>query len=170
MRATVVWLDRGSIPACTGKPAPTRGPGRAAQVYPRMYGETAPAVRPRRLVKGLSPHVRGNPSHRTNADPMLRSIPACTGKPARLPAVLQHDGVYPRMYGETSGGLLNRAQASGLSPHVRGNLADQLMAERNQGSIPACTGKPDKRPDRGSDERVYPRMYGETVMARSYVR
>ena len=71
----------GSIPACTGKPSPAfRFPSRW-RVYPRMYGETAPAATPPIDDSGLSPHVRGN-HHPTHSEwHAAGSIPACTGKP-----------------------------------------------------------------------------------------
>ena len=72
---------RGSIPACTGKPPASRIRERIKEVYPRMYGETAPIAASSFSTTGLSPHVRGN--HRLIGSRSIGggSIPACTGKP-----------------------------------------------------------------------------------------
>ena len=110
-----------SIPACTGKPGVDRVPGRAAGVYPRMYGETGCRIGVGGVRAGLSPHVRGNPGKRSRQDDCRGSIPACTGKPCRPSSLWSRPKVYPRMYGETV------PPACGPVPP--------------DGSIPACTGK-----------------------------
>ena len=92
----------GSIPACTGKPVGVGRPGSACAVYPRMYGETRFDSKRHAIEWGLSPHVRGNPRARDSPSPTRRSIPACTGKPARRFRVHPTATVYPRMYGETT--------------------------------------------------------------------
>ena len=71
-------------------------------------------------------------------------------------------GVYPRMYGETFGGVVFAALDAGLSPHVRGNPGAAPRSGVALGSIPACTGKPHRRRRGPIRSRVYPRMYGET--------
>ena len=153
---------RGSIPACTGKP---RAPARQEDpgvVYPRMYGETASAGGNTDKETGLSPHVRGNHATRALIEPEMRSIPACTGKPARACRAFSMSRVYPRMYGETPPGRRGAQGQGGLSPHVRGNRAAGGSAWRGCGSIPACTGKPRRRGGVQMRQGVYPRMYGET--------
>ena len=127
-----------------------------------MYGETVvqePRNQPRR---GLSPHVRGNHLQRAFVVVAFGSIPACTGKP-RATSVLGRGGwVYPRMYGETSGTVLEPNLVQGLSPHVRGNHWKPDMKLVTTRSIPACTGKPPSGVDAERMGEVYPRMYGET--------
>ena len=66
------------------------------------------------------------------------------------------------MYGETSARTWMSRFFDGLSPHVRGNQAEDPGPRLAEGSIPACTGKPPPRALRGARQRVYPRMYGET--------
>ena len=76
----------GSIPACTGKPTSKAPLLLIDRVYPRMYGETSGNHDSRGASSGLSPHVRGNRSSVEAVASYLRSIPACTGKPApRVP-------------------------------------------------------------------------------------
>ena len=53
-------IERGSIPACTGKPAGQPGKRYKERVYPRMYGETSDLCYDCAFARGLSPHVRGN--------------------------------------------------------------------------------------------------------------
>ena len=70
------------------------------------------------------------------------------------------------MYGETSVSSRRSRIRCGLSPHVRGNQARGGRKIGSDGSIPACTGKP--QPPRRAPHRsmVYPRMYGETFRRR----
>ena len=93
---------------------------------------------------------------------MMRSIPACTGKPPSARAPQAHDWVYPRMYGETASTVDARPPINGLSPHVRGNLVGSSAIDDVARSIPACTGKPLVAAPVGTFAGVYPRMYGET--------
>ena len=116
-------LQSRSIPACTGKPFAHEVAGSRARVYPRMYGETNHQPDTASDPYGLSPHVRGNQPEPVPVAEESRSIPACTGKPWLPPATFLSLGVYPRMYGETSTFALSDDRALGLSPHVRGNLA-----------------------------------------------
>ena len=112
----------GSIPACTGKPGIAQHRDVAPQVYPRMYGETAKGEVALTAIAGLSPHVRGNPWVDQIGDGWRRSIPACTGKPQAAGVAETQQRVYPRMYGETPASPRLTVRATGLSPHVRGNL------------------------------------------------
>ena len=151
-----------SIPACTGKPRRPSMIEVLAEVYPRMYGETAEETKKGTLWQGLSPHVRGNRSDATLHRGVQRSIPACTGKPARNPHRMIRRAVYPRMYGETEVDAGESIDLWGLSPHVRGNPCSFQIRHRYRGSIPACTGKPAIPDPPLRTSRVYPRMYGET--------
>ena len=75
------FVRKRSIPACTGKPPGRRRRSRWRWVYPRMYGETLHDGRRVLRVAGLSPHVRGNHRFLCRSELLVRSIPACTGKP-----------------------------------------------------------------------------------------
>ena len=52
----------GSIPACAGEPWHSAPTSTRYQVYPRVCGGTAQVFAVRRVRRGLSPRVRGNPS------------------------------------------------------------------------------------------------------------
>ena len=134
-------LPRGSIPACTGEPSPSAGQQRQGWVYPRVYGGTQRRRLDARLIKGLSPRVRGNPGVAVDFDIRGRSIPACTGEPNEALPFPDEDQVYPRVYGEprpsngwwspiwvyprvyggTVPSVQNHQDEHGLSPRVRGN-------------------------------------------------
>ena len=157
-----MFTAAGSIPACTGKPSDGMTTTTWMRVYPRMYGETSSSGMSWGGVRGLSPHVRGNPHCRAQDGRAQRSIPACTGKPCGSPRTSTGSRVYPRMYGETSKKTVYAWLNSGLSPHVRGNLAVLVDRGVGLGSIPACTGKPPSAADSAPPPWVYPRMYGET--------
>ena len=135
------WRCR-SIPACAGEPCPYRKPAAARGVYPRVCGGTL-SLRPGHLQKpGLSPRVRGNPSHPFTAPQGVRSIPACAGEPAPVPAACRCPGVYPRVCGGTLNGSASVWWNSGLSPRVRGNLPAMRAKTAPLRSIPACAGEP----------------------------
>ena len=142
------------------------------------------------LVGGLSPRVRGNLGHHDDRrQPPVGSIPACTGEPDRVPWYLATalEGSIPACTGEPRAGPVSRRGcAPGLSPRVRGNPVLKPVG-RGRGSIPACTGEPCGRsardPQLGSyprctgeprrrdchavGSRVYPRVYGGTIIPRS---
>ena len=109
---------------------------------------------------GLSPRVRGNHVAKVEADPQIRSIPACTGEPsapARWP--IQHR-VYPRVYGGTAQRPGCHDYKKGLSPRVRGNPDPRPDGHRKERSIPACTGEPPRTISTCPMPTVYPRVYG----------
>ena len=117
------------------------------------------------LALGLSPRVRGNQVDVLLPLFLLGSIPACTGKPLRRSVVSKRNQVYPRVYGETQPSEVFYELSPGLSPRVRGNPRTFYHVPLQDGSIPACTGKPlGDAPDDVAD-RVYPRVYGETRVA-----
>ncbi len=66
-----------------------------------MYGETRVAMMSDTEEDGLSPRVRGNPIDGDTMENVMRSIPACTGKPWRRSDEEWRAEVYPRVYGET---------------------------------------------------------------------
>ena len=127
-----------------------------------MYGETSPKSPSTAEAPGLSPRVRGNHYDPNASYDTKGSIPACTGKPDRDRQPDLHEGVYPRVYGETHFQKPHQATWAGLSPRVRGNLPQPNPRASQSGSIPACTGKPyaETMPERRTT--VYPRVYGET--------
>ena len=132
----------GSIPACTGEPGSRLTWRIPRRVYPRVYGGTLPYHHPHRKVHGLSPRVRGNRYGLACILSTVRSIPACTGEPDKLPIIGRMLVVYPRVYGGTRITNNPGAPEPGLSPRVRGNRASRSGDHRSVGSIPACTGEP----------------------------
>ena len=109
-----------SIPACTGNPWPSTLPRRPPTVYPRVYGESVEEAGRLTGITGLSPRVRGIPCISRSMRSSSGSIPACTGNPTTVRTHRTPDTVYPRVYGESSGGRRPAPQVRGLSPRVRG--------------------------------------------------
>ena len=70
-----------SIPACAGEPEIRERGVKLVQVYPRVCGGTTDRRRGTQMQLGLSPRVRGNPSHRSGPSRGIGSIPACAGEP-----------------------------------------------------------------------------------------
>ena len=151
-----------SIPACAGEP--WTGPCRPAQleVYPRVCGGTC-WMRGRDWARGgLSPRVRGNPLSQIRDGQRGGSIPACAGEPTGRSQTVPTTRVYPRVCGGTYGLHAVALMMPGLSPRVRGNLADLLQRCHNVGSIPACAGEPIDGKAPIFTTAVYPRVCGGT--------
>ena len=109
-----------SIPACAGEPAAAYH----APVYPRVCGGTGMGWGMGLGMNGLSPRVRGNRTTLTLTTLATRSIPACAGEPPVVLAARPCQQVYPRVCGGTPANGQQKADASGLSPRVRGNHTD----------------------------------------------
>ena len=72
-------------------------------------------------------------------------------------------GVYPRVCGGTPPRSVSHSQVMGLSPRVRGNRLERPLFLRNDRSIPACAGEPDRASRAGLSAKVYPRVCGGTA-------
>ena len=123
-------------------------------VYPRVYGETRrrSGCRLATLIFAVYPRVYGE-----------TALKRPRGEPLEA-------GLSPRVRGNPPVDTLKRhSKECGLSPRVRGNQCglDRSHVQDLQRSIPACTGKPYRalQPDSSPRwSRVYPRVYGETVL------
>ena len=155
-------VGRRSIPACTGEPSLPTELATDLAVYPRVYGGTPNSSFVMAYALGLSPRVRGNRGQRMDGGAGIRSIPACTGEPCGRNPGSGIGQVYPRVYGGTFMGAVDKANEHGLSPRVRGNPASRRFILASCGSIPACTGEPPVTPARRIWRTVYPRVYGGT--------
>ncbi len=156
-------LPSRSIPACTGKPCADASDSAAPAVYPRVYGEACESRAETTRTPGLSPRVRGSLAISVPFYGGVGSIPACTGKPMVAVASPSVAPVYPRVYGEASSGQSRTKTITGLSPRVRGSLLARAGWCTSDGSIPACTGKPDVASGGERSIEVYPRVYGEAT-------
>ena len=154
--------QQGSIPACAGKPLLREDQAHEGGVYPRVCGETVHPIGCSSHCSGLSPRVRGNRQKWPPPSPPSGSIPACAGKPLKRIWTISWQWVYPRVCGETDRNCEAPTRFEGLSPRVRGNrrAADDCRAQ--DGSIPACAGKPTSWTGSSMPDGVYPRVCGET--------
>ena len=156
----------GSIPACTGNPEERKAKAKKRGVYPRVYGESTPGARREQPHRGLSPRVRGIHLAAVIAQAAWRSIPACTGNPRPRYRSQTAIRVYPRVYGESDNLGVDVAEFLGLSPRVRGIHYRAYLDELGERSIPACTGNPNRKPALRPLVGVYPRVYGESPLAK----
>ena len=148
-----------------------------------MCGGTLVTMGPFEFLLGLSPRVRGNLRITGVPGRCQGSIPACAGEPRRFLRLRLLVGVYPRVCGGTAypthrtaftrrvyprvcGGTRGRRRCRcrrpGLSPRVRGNLAEVPHAGAGPRSIPACAGEPRPSGYFRRGRRVYPRVCGGT--------
>ena len=162
-RPTKYSILRRSIPACAGKPASSAARIASGRVYPRVCGEAFGWQMTVSGATGLSPRVRGSHSDHRLLRAYSRSIPACAGKPVTDTPLRWRKRVYPRVCGEAQLCRRRNRHSGGLSPRVRGSLANVEGAWLQRGSIPACAGKPAGRGRDRARVRVYPRVCGEAV-------
>ena len=73
-------------------------------------------------------------------------------------------GVYPRVCGGTPRRQVNKNDAEGLSPRVRGNRSYAPDNRHEYRSIPACAGEPRLPNARDRGYKVYPRVCGGTSL------
>ena len=139
--------------------------------YPNMITRTL----------GPSPRVRGSRVRVVHGHGHDGSIPACAGKPGSRLSASRAAGVHPRVCGEAACsracaraprvhprvcGEAEDAEAIargmlGPSPRVRGSLEARAGALHDDGSIPACAGKPRDGARKRSSRGVHPRVCGE---------
>ena len=156
--------ERGSIPACAGKPTESQRGEDSGGVHPRVCGEAVDISVLGIHHQGPSPRVRGSPRRRSSRSTSAGSIPACAGKPALLQSGADAGKVHPRVCGEAG---LARAPATcrpGPSPRVRGSHQEHPAGCGALGSIPACAGKPQRLDCLPVDAEVHPRVCGEAIL------
>ena len=127
-----------------------------------MCGGTLASVAANLKGRGLSPRVRGNPPAGVSVLRADRSIPACAGEPKTGTSLWCAARVYPRVCGGTNSLIADSPPVSGLSPRVRGNHPAPVQLRKRVGSIPACAGEPNVRPELLAQVGVYPRVCGGT--------
>ena len=98
LRLVIMW--RRSIPACAGKQGAHFDSMDKHEVDPRVRGEADLVTATSNCVRGRSPRARGSQQLPNAWRPVLRSIPACAGKPPgrRRPSPMAQ--VDPRVRGE----------------------------------------------------------------------
>ena len=138
-------------------------------VYPRVGGETGPAMPSTPGGRGLSPRGRGNLWFLVRTPGKERSIPAWAGKPWWRGCRRRAERVYPRVGGETWKMAKVPWVGGGLSPRGRGNPTIVGRPCGSVGSIPAWAGKPAAAEAWQVMQEVYPRVGGETVPVAAHV-
>ena len=138
----LVRSSPGSIPACAGEPPSVVSPPGVWRVYPRVCGGALSHGLTGLNGGGLSPRVRGSRLLTEGSILEVGSIPACAGEPLLYSTLCGHSGVYPRVCGGALAVDVDRRDAVGLSPRVRGSPDPARHAGGGAGSIPACAGEP----------------------------
>ena len=117
------------------------------------------------VLNGLSPRLRGNQWREDYGGRTLGSIPAPAGEPCMAFTCHSIRRVYPRACGGTSLWQAGRVALRGLSPRLRGNLAQRRERNSYCRSIPAPAGEPWLPGLTMQRCSVYPRACGGTFMA-----
>ncbi len=95
----------------------------------------------------------------------LGSIPACAGKPYCEQVAMGLPKVDPRVRGEAFISAKSKRSLWGRSPRARGSRRRNRPRLPQQGSIPACAGKPRYNAHKDSPGQVDPRVRGEARAA-----
>ncbi len=127
-----------------------------------MRGGTLILTNLAQLLKGLSPHARGNRGGQSDDLQVRGPIPACAGEPHWESQNQTRLRAYPRMRGGTRGSLPMLLSSKGLSPHARGNPTKRGLQFARSGPIPACAGEPCRGAAWPVRYGAYPRMRGGT--------
>ena len=154
-------VDRGSIPACAGKPEPALRRAALDRVHPRVCGEASTMACRALSAAGPSPRVRGSQEWGLGVQRRVGSIPACAGKPGRATSPPFPSGVHPRVCGEAGFRTGPGSPSWGPSPRVRGSPGSAGVPSPVSGSIPACAGKPFRCRRGTARSGVHPRVCGE---------
>ena len=149
-----------SIPACAGQPTILSPPNPHIRVYPRVCGAAITLSLSSTAWSGLSPRVRGSRVTALDRVNRIRSIPACAGQPAGIDVLVCEHKVYPRVCGAAAFTSTFQQAIEGLSPRVRGSLAQAQGSTVRGRSIPACAGQPGAGSRINGSRKVYPRVCG----------
>ena len=117
----------------------------------------------RRMMRGLSPRMRGNPLAGVAPVKRTGSIPAYAGEPITHCTHIQSNWVYPRVCGGTGYRIGGQGDCAGLSPRMRGNRRPTPQTRQSNRSIPAYAGEPGAGPHSLPRLTVYPRVCGGTA-------
>ena len=110
--------------------------------YPRACGVTISIAEVISSAAGLSPRMRGHHLNRLQTCPGVGTIPAHAGSPPMMRRIKCRTWDYPRACGVTYGREIERKPSRGLSPRMRGHLADDANAYIESRTIPAHAGSP----------------------------
>ena len=130
-------------------------------VHPRTRGEHDDLLTPQRAPTGSSPHARGTPTQRYLGGLGGRFIPARAGNTERSEAPVMLRAVHPRTRGEHRMTDAAVSEANGSSPHARGTLLAELLAQGRDRFIPARAGNTSKKKKTCPSLAVHPRTRGE---------
>ena len=152
----------GPIPAYAGEPARCEPHAVLPRAYPRVCGGTFVTTLNHWPGNGLSPRMRGNLLRQGSFAGPAGPIPAYAGEPCTARGGRPVVWAYPRVCGGTCAGVGKGPTPVGLSPRMRGNLADTFLSGVVTGPIPAYAGEPDGHAPASRPLRAYPRVCGGT--------
>src|SRR5690606_20965193 len=158
---TIVPQLRRFIPADAGNGDTNIHPVGQLPVYPRGCGERF--YHPLQAIKqpGLSPRMRGTGFGLLRTAPSGRFIPADAGNGLLAQVLVQVQPVYPRGCGERTLSLAACGLNTGLSPRMRGTVAQHTGVQVTARFIPADAGNGRHQTPAANLETVYPRGCGE---------
>ena len=150
----------GIIPAYAGEPFTPAASSSFLRDYPRVCGGAGRRGRPAILLPGLSPRMRGSRQALQRPGGGLGIIPAYAGEPGSSAQAHARLADYPRVCGGAELASCWPANASGLSPRMRGSPQVRERRDVVAGIIPAYAGEPATTPQTTKEVWDYPRVCG----------
>ena len=156
-----------SISACAEAPSGCSWRASTWGVYLRVCGGTIPKGTAPVSGAGLSPRVRRHHRRDRLSSPRGGSISACAEARSSIVASTSNRRVYLRVCGGTVQRVRKHRWNGGLSPRVRRHPAGRTETNVHGGSISACAEAPAMCSSSVGAKRVYLRVCGGTLRARS---
>ena len=132
--------SRGITPAYAGKRRKEESPGNRAKDHPRVCGEKILRVE-KKIVVGSPPRMRGKDEKLKGDLDYTRITPAYAGKSRARGKISAPCGDHPRVCGEKEFRITKIGLRVGSPPRMRGKVAVDNMAAKEQGITPAYAGK-----------------------------
>ena len=162
-------VERGLIPAHAGKTPRRRRGGWCSGAHPRSRGENTYAGEDRNLELGSSPLTRGKPLRVRATGNGQGLIPAHAGKTFGRGGCHRRERAHPRSRGENPEYTSVLSRIGGSSPLTRGKHVPAAVFHGLRGLIPAHAGKTPGPAARSGSGRAHPRSRGENASSRSTV-
>ena len=154
----------GPIPADAGEPDADGKRVLDSRAYPRGCGGADLIADELGEVRGLSPRMRGSHGQGDGRPRRQGPIPADAGEPPWRAAPAARPRAYPRGCGGAGARPEPGSCPGGLSPRMRGSLAETLNPSIETGLIPADAGEPCCASIGSGMSRAYPRGCGGARM------
>ena len=169
-RGALVATSKRTTPACAGRTAASRAPGRAPPDHPRLRGENRLGRPDGARLVGPPPPARGERRALQDMPDGPRTTPACAGRTCgrRTSTTARPD--HPRLRGENVTRSPPCLPVPGPPPPARGERTEHRRRGSRARTTPACAGRTPRLATRPRARSDHPRLRGENVLCRPDLR